>query len=568
MNNQEIIEQIKLYASILELEGENVFKIRSYHTAVRHIEVLESNLSEMTLKEIEGLQGIGKAIASKIDDAKVNGTFRQLKEKLETVPSGVIEMLSIDGLGVKKVRQLWKDLGIENIDQLLQACENNQIAETKGFGAKTQENIKQSLLYKKAVSDKLRWANAEVFALQMADYLKKESLEFEIVGEIRRQTNLVNQIDIIVKTDNLDEAFEGLDKCNFVEKDEKATGLFTWRGKFKENSLKVNINFAKAEQFYSEVFIQTASIEHLNYTPENLNKTLLQVAQKSSFDSEKAIYDKANLPYIAPELREGLHEFALAEKNQIPDLLELSDIKGILHAHSTYSDGKNTLEDMALACQKLGYEYLGITDHSKSAFYANGLQEYHIEEQHKEIDQLNAKLQNFRIFKGIESDILADGSLDYEDSILKKFDFIIASIHSSLKMDEEKATKRLIKAIENPYTTMLGHPTGRILLRRKGYDINYEKVIEACAKNHVLIEINASPYRLDLDWKWVKVAIDKGVMLSINPDAHNIKGIEDVRYGINVARKGFLTKKGTLNTLKLDDIELFFKERLQKRIKI
>jgi len=279
---------------------------------------------------------------------------------------------------------------------------------------------------------------------------------------------------------------------------------------------------------------------------------------------EEDIYDSLDLAFIPPELREGTFEVDMSQSAQLPVLLEMSDLKGSFHNHSTYSDGKNTIREMAQKCIDSGYQYLGMADHSKSAFYASGLQEFQVAQQHEEIDRLNDELAPFKIFKGIESDILNDGSLDYDDSILATFDFIVASIHSNLNMDKTKAMTRLLRAIENPYTTFLGHPTGRLLLSRAGYPVDHKVLIDACAKNKVIIEINANPWRLDLDWRWVHYALDQGVMLSINPDAHEIDGIDDMYFGVCVGRKGGLSKKETFNAMGLKDVEKYLAERKSK----
>ncbi len=517
----------------------------------------------MPLAEIEKLQGIGKAIAGKIEEARQTGIFHQLQEALETIPSGVIEMMQIDGLGVKKVKTLWQEHGIEDTDQLLQACENDQIASLKGFGKKTQENILQSLLFMKAASDKVHFATAEAQAKNLEAYLQDcaQITSFQTVGQVRRKAEVVDLIAVIIATQDQDAVFAHLDQCDFLQKNEKSTGLFAWRGFFVENSLKVELRCTLPEQYYTEIFLNTGVQAHLAFREDTQEKTLLQHALSDHFESEAAIYEKANLPYIAPELREGQQEFVWAQASTLPQLLEVSQIKGILHAHSTYSDGKNTLEEMAKACQEAGYEYLGITDHSQSAFYANGLYEHQVKKQHQEIDALNQKLSPFKIFKGIEADILADGRLDYEDRVLDTFDFVIASVHSSLKMSQEKATERLIKAIEHPYTTILGHPSGRLLLRREGYALNYAKVIDACAANQVAIEVNANPWRLDLPWSWLPYALEKGVKICINPDAHRKEAIQDVYYGVCVARKGGLQADMTLNTWGREAIDQFFQAR-------
>ncbi len=563
MENKDLIRQIKLYGSILELHGENSFKVRSYQNAVFNLEKIKSPLQKMTLQELEQLEGIGKAIAAKIDEANQKGIFHQLEEILQKTPKGVVEMLNLDGLGVKKVHTLWKEHQIESTEQLLEACENNQIAQLKGFGQKTQENIYQSLVYHKSISGKVRFPEAQYWAESIKEYLQQHHPTWQIAttGAVRRKAEIADSLHLIVNTNDTEQIFGILNEAPFLQQTTPPPSMFAWHGQISENQLKVVVRTCLPEKFVSELFIQTAAPAHLAYQPEGKDISLLQMAQNGVFKEEEAIYAQANLPWIAPEMREGFQEFELAKKGAMPDLLTPQAIKGVLHAHSTYSDGKNTLEEMAQACIKAGYEYLGITDHSQTAVYASGLKEYAVQKQHEEIQRLNEKLAPFKIFKGIESDILGDGALDYPEAILKTFDFVIASVHNGLKMDINKATQRLLRAIENPYTTMLGHPTGRILLRREGYPLDFEQIIEACAKHKVVIEINASPYRLDLDWRWVGKALEKGVLLSINPDAHEIKGIADIEFGVGIGRKGGLTAAQTVNTLSLPEFENFLKTR-------
>jgi len=320
--------------------------------------------------------------------------------------------------------------------------------------------------------------------------------------------------------------------------------------------LLVDIVCVEKRYFYEELFRQTGSDEHTKAVLERINDELDQPV------NEEMIYIKAGLEFMKPELREGDTFIEKAANNKLPQLISYNDLKGTLHNHSTWSDGVHTIEEMALYCRDtLKLEYLGMCDHSKSAFYAKGLSIERVLQQQEEIDHLNKKLDGFKIFKGIESDILNDGSLDYPDEILKKFDFIVASVHSNLKMDEEKATARIIKAVENPHTTILGHPTGRLLLSRKGYPIDYKKVIDACAANNVVIEINANPFRLDLDWRWHQYALEKGVWLSVNPDAHRKEGFLDMHFGILAARKGGLTKDMCLNALSLAEITQVFEKK-------
>jgi len=362
---------------------------------------------------------------------------------------------------------------------------------------------------------------------------------------------VIDQIEIVLACQNTAAVFDFLKNTDELETDLAQSSPFVWRGAFAENHFPVEIKMVSEQNFVSKLFENSADEKHFQ-------KNLLQIARSKSFENEQQIYEAAHLAYIEPELREGLFEFDLPENFE---LIQEKYLKGVLHCHSTYSDGKHSLEEMALAAKNLGYEYLGISDHSESAFYANGLNADRIRKQHSEIDELNKKLAPFKILKGIESDILADGSLDYENSILASFDFIVASVHSNLKMDISTATDRLLKAIANPYTTILGHPTGRLLLKREGYPIDYEAVINACANYGVVIEINANPKRLDLDWRWVNFAIRQGVKISINPDAHAIEGYQDTRFGVLVARKAALQKKDTFNAFGLPQMIDYLENR-------
>ncbi|GAB4400076.1 MAG: helix-hairpin-helix domain-containing protein [Microscillaceae bacterium] len=559
MKNEEIIRQIKLYGALLELQGENSFKVRSYQTAAFHLEKLEKPLAEMSLTEIEKLEGIGKALAAKIDDARTNGQFRQLGDLLAQIPAGVVAMLSLDGLGVKKVQTLWKTYGFEDLTALLEACENNQIAPLKGFGAKTQENIRQALLFRLENTGKVRLPQAEKAADQVLAFANAQDISLEMVGQLRRSLPVIEQLDFLTSGPDETKAFAALDQADFLEKDLRQSRLFVWAGRFRENQLRVQVRYCPPAQLLAERLVNTAAPAHLGFVAPAQTQSLMQLARQQNFSTETAFYEALGFAYHPPETREGppRADFPLA-------LLETKDLKGILHAHSTYSDGKHRLEEMARACQQAGYEYLGITDHSQSAFYANGLKIAQIQAQHAEIDALNQVLAPFRIFKGIEADILADGSLDYPDEVLQTFDFVIASVHANLKMDKAKATQRLLKAIAHPYTTILGHLSGRILLRREGYPLEYEAILEACAAHGVVIEINASPYRLDLDWTWVEKAREKGILLSINPDAHEMAGIGDVRYGVQMGRKGFLSASHTLNTLSAEALADYFEQRKRR----
>lgn len=562
MDNKSIIKQLKLVASLMELHGENSFKIRGYNNAVYGIERMEQRLADLSRAELEQLEGIGKSLAESIDELIRTGDMTVLQQYLNDTPPGVVEMLSIKGIGPKKIKLIWQELGIEDTTSLLQACEEDKIAKLKGFGAKTQETIKEALLFKMANAGKYHFAQVEQALLQLQETLRTAlgHEQVQLVGDVRRHMEIIAQADVLLASEQPTAALALLRGLDILTQDEVASGPFTWRGQLQEPVLPLVIHICPPARFGSELVRHTGSGRHLAaIVSEELS--LMAYATREDFASEEELYTSLELQPIPAEMREGLQEISQAKEGTLPQLVEEQELKGILHNHSTYSDGKHTLREMATYCKELGYQYLGISDHSKSAFYANGLDEDRILKQHAEIDELNKELAPFQVFKGIESDILADGSLDYSDEVLASFDFIVSSIHSVLNMDRAKATARLIKAIENPYTTILGHPTGRLLLRREGYPIDHKAVIDACAEHEVIIEINANPWRLDLDWRWVSYALEKGVQIAINPDAHEKAGYADMRYGMLVGRKAGLTAAQTFNALPLQAVADWFEKR-------
>ena len=560
MSNEEIVVLLELTVKLLELHDENEFKIKNLSFAVRSLDKESADLMSLSLEQLAGLQSVGKSVAGKIDEMRKTGTSQELRDLLAKTPEGLLEMLQIKGIGPKKVRAIWQELSITDNRELLLACENGEVAKLKGFGDKIQATIKESILYAQSNTGKLRMEKGEELAQILFDRLEKQFEQVEIVGDIRRKNEIVHSIQLVVGHDKPWEVQQFINDSLNLQQDEKASSPFAWRGKFLEKEIPVEIQICSPQQFVNQVFIYSSGEKHL--ATNGIYKQL----SKQVFESEEAIYSSLNMPYIIPEMREGNFEFEWSKTHQIEELVTWDSLKGILHNHSTYSDGKHTLEVMADYCRELGFEYLGIADHSKTASYAKGLSEERIWEQHAEIEKLNQKYalmtdRPFKILKGIESDILGDGSLDYTDDVLKSFDYIVASIHQNLKMNQEKAMSRIIGAIENPYTTILGHPTGRILLSRAGYPIDYQKVIDACAANGVVIEINASPYRLDLDWRWIQYALEKNVMLSINPDAHEKEGYFDMHYGVAVARKGGLLANMTFNSLGLGEMEKYLKAK-------
>jgi DNA polymerase (family 10) len=555
MENKPIARTLRLLSQLMELHEANPFKIKSVANAAFKVDKLPFPIAGKKLDELEKIDGIGKSIAGKVAELLETGTMTELQDILDKTPAGVVEMMGIKGIGAKKVAIIWKELGIENTGELFYACNENRLIEAKGFGLKTQEEIRKAIEFRMASNGKFLFAQVEKEANEFMDEVKAifpDALK-HFAGEFRRLNEIITEIVIVVGSLNQDVAYEALANstilCNVSKNKNHIQGEL-------QNGLLVDIVCVDKADYYYELFINTGTDDHVQAVFDRINVPVEQP------ESEELIYTKAGLSWMQPELREGTLFIEKAEKNELPTLINWHDLKGTLHNHSTWSDGVNSIEEMALYCRDtLKLKYLGMCDHSKSAFYAKGLSIERVLQQHEEIDSLNKKLDGFHIFKGIESDILYDGSLDYPEEILQKFDFIVASVHSILKMDEEKATSRLITAIENPYTTILGHPTGRLLLSRGGYPINYKKVIDACAANNVVIEINANPLRLDLDWRWHQYALEKGVMLSINPDAHRIEGFSDMHYGILVARKGGLYKEMCMNAMSLAEITKAFAKK-------
>ncbi len=549
MTNKEIAGMFKLAGKLTELHDGNEFKVKSFMGNAFKIERLPLPLENMSVEEIAKIEGIGKGTVAKINEIFSTGTLKDLDELIAQTPVGVLGILSVKGLGPKKARTIWKDLEVESVGELLYACHENRLITLKGFGEKTQEEVIKSIEFIQANSSKFLYAKLEPVALQLLEIIEKSGIvqQVSLTGEIRRRNSELEKLEFVAAVSDKDTLLSLLEP---LKQKESIFSISEESISFKlTNSIPVEIFTCSNSDFYATLFKTTSTPEHIE---------LLGNPELSSVSSEEEIYKNAGWNFIIPELREGKFEKQLNEQNKLSDIVQLTDLRGILHNHTTYSDGVHTLEQMANYCKELGYEYLGISDHSQYAVYAKGLKPEQIIQQHKEIDALNEKLKPFRIFKSIEADILPDGSLDYNDEILASFDFVVASIHSAMKMDEEKATARLIRAIENPHTTILGHPTGRLLLSRPGYPIDHKKIIDACAANKVVIELNANPNRLDIDWTWIPYCMEKGVMISINPDAHKMEGYHDMHYGTLAARKGGLSKQMTFNALSQEEIEKWF----------
>lgn len=548
VSNASIADMFNLLSKLMDIHQENSFKAKSYSTAAYSIEKLPVEMGDVERGKIAALKGIGDSSAKKIVEILDTGTLGVLDEILLKTPPGVLEMLAIKGLGPKKIATIWKEMEIESIGELLYACNENRLTLYKGFGEKTQHNVAEAIEFFMRHQGHFLYAKIESYVHQLQNLLEEQFPEnrFAVCGDFSRQLPTLESL------------------CWVTDLQSPTLGQFLQQNNFTTTAPAMEMTIAKGDEgiqlefhhctasaFAGERFKKTGSAAFVEQWIGRFPNSLMNAVDEAEIFQQAAIYP------IPAFLRENPSIIDAALPALLKDIIQPSDIAGIIHSHSNWSDGTNTIEEMAKACIAQGFEYLVISDHSKTAFYANGLSEDQIKAQHQNIDELNQKLAPFKIFKSIESDILHDGSLDYSNALLSTFDLVIASIHSNLKMGEEKAMMRLINAIENPFTTILGHPTGRLLLSRKGYPIDVEKIISACVSNKVVIEINAHPRRLDLDWTWVSRAQEMGALLSINPDAHHIDGYKDTRYGILAAQKGGLKKQNNLSSFGLQQFEQY-----------
>ena len=554
MENDELVDSLELLVKLWDVHGVNEFKAKNLSFAVRGLDKFPGKINQLTTDQLVLIPGVGKIIVQLIYQLAQTGTCQELEEIVEKTPAGILDLLKIKGLGAKKVRAIWQELNVSNFEDLNTACQNGQIEKLKGFGSAIQSSIQSQIIYIQENRKKLRLDKAIFLSDRILAMLQVTFDKIAISGELRRNCEVITSLVFVIETDNIFGSQSEISELKGFAEDLQASSPFTWRGFFEDHLIPIEIHLVDESEFVSALFQHSAHENHLesiDFYNQFQGKTLF---------TEESIYQASNKPYILPEMREGLQEFEWAGQHKNTDLIEEQDLQGCLHNHSVYSDGKNTLQEMAEACRSLGLHYFGIADHSQYAAYAGGLKEEDVYRQHEEIDRLNSLWSDFTILKGIEADILPDGSLDYNDHILSQFDYVVASVHANLTMDLDKAMDRLIRAIENPYTSILGHPTGRLLLSRPGYPLNTQKILDACLANGVSIELNASPYRLDLDWRHIYAAMDKGVFVSINPDAHKIEGLKDMTYGVKVGRKGGLLKALTLNALPLNDLIAFFKK--------
>ena len=548
-----VLEEIGL---LLELKGENPFKSNAYYSAARTIESLTEDVTELIASgRIRDLKGIGAALAEKLAELVGTGRLTYYEELKQIVPPGLLEMTAIPGMGPKKIAAVWGQLGITTMGELEYACVENRLVSLPGFGQKTQDKIRQGIQQLKRRRGFHLYANVIGEAERIVEVIRHSAgvRSAELVGELRRRLEVVQAISVLVGADRPRSVLDSLQRIEALWELSRAGDKIIGK-----SPMGISVSVVLSEDLTAHAILAaTGSEEHLNALasraarmkiPWNLTPAAGgKLAPKA--DSEEALYAVLGLPFIEPELREGLGEIEAAEAGLLKPLVEARQIQGIFHNHTTYSDGSATLDEMVAAAKALGYRYIGISDHSQSAFYANGLKEDRIREQHAAIDALRTRTSGIAIFKGIEADILVDGAMDYPDDVLARFDFVIGSVHSRFNLPEEEQTARVIRALANPHVTMLGHPTGRLLLSREGYQIDMKRVIDAAKQYGKIVEINANPHRLDLDWRLCRYAKEQGVRVSINPDAHATEGLEDVPFGVNVARKGALEPSDVINTL-------------------
>ncbi|KAA3657515.1 MAG: DNA polymerase/3'-5' exonuclease PolX [Calditrichaeota bacterium] len=573
MEKSDIIAVLERIAILLELKGENPFKSRAYTNGARILKAKEETIIELVDSgQLNEIKGIGKALADKITTLVTTGSLPYYENLKAEFPESLFDMLRVPGMGSKKIKLLYDKMGIASLSELETACQENRIADLPGFGTRTQTKILQGIEFIKQHQGQHHYISAFTVAESIKSALHDHPrvIRVEIGGSLRRAKEVVKDVDIVASVldssqNEVMEFFISLDAVDSVV----ANGP-TKSSVIVEGGLQVDLRIVSDKEFPFTLHHFTGSKEH-NTAMRREAKTLgLKMNEYGLFTDEdksqeckdeKAIFSALNMAYIPPELREDRGEIEAAKKNSLPSLVSKNDLRGILHNHTTWSDGHNSLEEMANACRDLGMHYLGIADHSQAAQYANGLTPERLQQQAQAISDLNENFSDFRIFHGTECDILSDGSLDFPDDILARLDYVVISVHSKLEMSETEATERIIKAMQNPFATILAHPTGRILLGRKGYSLNYKELFAAAKEYSVVIEINANPYRYDLDWRYIRQAKEAGVMLSINPDAHRTSGFADMFSAIGIARKGWLTKDDVLNTKNLEQITAYFAEK-------
>lgn len=573
MTNREIADLLEKIGTALELASDNPFKARAYYSAARAIAACPQSVSDLAKQgEVSSIKGVGASVAGAIDDAIRRGSPAILDELLAEIPPDVWRMLSLPGLGPKRVRNLWRSLGITTLDELEQACKDDRLLSLQGFGRKTQARILSGIdLLRRSEGHLLLNAAHQVAAeftellVQRCEAAGIELRCVEVAGRLRRECETVDVVDILVTNVDTEDTNRAVQTVSGITGEvtslDDAADLITYsseRGRsvaatYKGAKLAVHIR--PVSLFACSLFLLTGSENHVNECTALFPKLATKLLDCDNvFDSEADIYRSIGIQFVPPEMREGTGEVSIAKAGKLPDLVAEADIKGVLHVHTNYSDGSNSIEDLVRYCADQGYEYIGIADHSRSAFYAGGLSPSDLARQHEEIKRLQQSYNNIRILHGIESDILPDGKLDYDDELLAMLDFVIGSVHSVLSMPKNEMTARVLEAVRNPYLSILGHPTGRLLLTREPFEIDLDAILNALAEEGKSVELNADPHRLDLDYEHCLTAKSMGIPVSINPDAHSLSGIHNIRFGVATARKGWLTKSDVLNCLGSDEI--------------
>jgi len=563
MYDKKLVKLLRNASILLQIKGENIFKANAYSNAADIIESQQLDVAELVQNgKLGEIKGFGEALVKKITEYVQTGKMSFYEKLISEVPEELIKITKIPGIGPKKTKQLYEKLGIRTIEDLEKACIEGKIASLKGFSEKTQEILLNSIQHIKAWKGKKQLFACFQEGENVASILRSTPAveEFSIVGEMRRYTEVISNVEFLVACESPEPVIDVFKSKYSIAVEENLLKFET------DEEISVVIHFSNPENYHWQLHNLTASDEYLNhfqqYFEEKTNSRfnlLVFPLKDHKLQSERQIFDLLDLQYIPPELREKAIAIEKAKAREIPRLVDEKDLKGMIHVHSTWSDGFNSIEQMAIAAKNLGFEYIAICDHSQTARYANGLEPERVLQQHKEIDELNSKGLGIRILKGIESDILPDGSLDYSEDILRQFDLVVASVHSHFKMTKSEMTRRIIYAIMSPYTHILGHPTGRLLLARDSYEVDVKEIIDAAADYGKIIELNANPYRLDLPWEYLMYAKEKEVKISINPDSHDYNSLVDVFYGVKFARKGWLEPKDVVNCLSVDDFMSYIK---------
>jgi DNA polymerase (family 10) len=555
-DKKEIIRLLFDMADMMEFNGENKFKVAAFRNGANTLRSVEKDLDELIKsKELGNIKGIGKGLQSVIYEFTETGKSSGYEELKKNSPAGIEELFQVRGLGAKKLKILYDELNITNLGELEYACKENRITLLKGFGEKTQENILKQIDQLRVYSKFILLNHAEKIYYEIAEtFSKLKSVnKFETTGEFRRRMETISSIEIVVLAKDANKFKSDLKKHFSFDISDSVIILTT------DYPVSSILYLTSSDQeYYSKLFETTGSKEFL--------EKLMPDSRKYKANSEEAIFKTMDMNFIIPEMRESEY-FEQKKKNLIENSnLDFNDFKGLLHFHTTYSDGRDTLSEMIERVKKMGMQYAAVCDHSKSAFYANGLKEERVLEQKKEVEKAS-KEKGIMVFQGIESDILQDGNLDYADDFLNEFDFVVASVHSRFTLSKEEMTKRIIKAVENVNTDVLGHPSGRLLLSRDPYQMDYNKMIDACVENKVAIEINANPRRLDLDWRWIYYAREKGCLFSINADAHYTDDFDYTKYGVWVGRKGGLKKEEIINCFGLNNFKKFLSRKVKRNLK-